>query len=246
MAMPPALEETAYINFLSSHDGIGLRPLEGLISNNDYKKLIQKLKSKKSLFTTRKKNNKNLIYEANITFFDALKENDKFDVDRFISAHAIVLSIEGIPAIYVNSLFGSKNYIDGVKMTNSNRTINRQKWNLNQIEKMINSESDQTLIFHSLKKLIEIRKKQKAFHPNATSFTLQLGEKLFGIWRQSRDRKQSIFCITNLSKKIETFQSLDLNLILDENWYDLITGDQIKKDLIQVNPYKTIWLSNSK
>ena len=55
MTMPPALEETAYINFLSSHDGIGLRPLEGLISSNDYKKLIQKLKSKKSLFTTRKK-----------------------------------------------------------------------------------------------------------------------------------------------------------------------------------------------
>ena len=91
--MPPALEETAYINFLSSHDGIGLRPLEGLISNNDYKKLIQKLKSK-NLYLPLEKNNKNLIYEANITFFDALKENDKFDVDRFISAHAIVLSIE--------------------------------------------------------------------------------------------------------------------------------------------------------
>ena len=244
MTMPPALEGTSYINFLSSHDGIGLRPLEGLVSDGDYKKLIQKLKLKKSLFTTRKKSNKNLIYEANITFFDALKENDKFDVDRFISAHAIVLSIEGIPAIYVNSLLGSKNYIDGVRMTNSNRTINRQKWNLNQIKEMMTSESEQTRIFHSLIKLIEIRKKQKAFHPNATSFTLQLGEKLFGIWRQSRDRQQSIFCITNFSKKIETFHSQDLNLILDENWHDLITGDQIKKDLIQVDPYKTIWISN--
>ena len=84
MSMPPALKDTSYINFLSSHDGIGLRPLEGLITDSNYKKLIQKLKSKKSLFTTRKKLNKNLIYEANITFFDALKENDKFDVDRFI------------------------------------------------------------------------------------------------------------------------------------------------------------------
>ena len=134
MTMPPALEETSYINFLSSHDGIGLRPLEGLISDSDYKNLIKKLKLKKSLFTTRKKDNKNLIYEANITFFDALKENDKYDVDRFISAHAIVLSIEGIPAIYVNSLLGSKNYFDGVRKTNANRTINRQKWNLNEIK----------------------------------------------------------------------------------------------------------------
>ena len=244
MTMPPALEETSYINFLSSHDGIGLRPLEGLISDSDYKNLIKKLKLKKSLFTTRKKDNKNLIYEANITFYDALKENDKYDVDRFISAHAIVLSIEGIPAIYVNSLLGSKNYFDGVRKTNANRTINRQKWNLNQIKKIMNSISDQTKIFHSIKKLIEIRKKQKAFHPNATSFTLQLGEKLFGIWRQSQDRQQSIFCITNFSKKNETFQSLDLNLILDEHWYDLITGDQIKNNLIKVKPYQTIWISN--
>ena len=210
----------------------------------NYNKNINNPELKKSLFTTRKKSNKNLIYEANITFFDALKENDKFDVDRFISAHAIVLSIEGIPAIYVNSLLGSKNYIDGVRITNSNRTINRQKWNLNQIKEMMTSESEQTRIFHSLIKLIEIRKKQKAFHPNATSFTLQLGEKLFGIWRQSSDRQQSIFCITNFSKKIETFQSQDLNLILDENWKDLITGDQIKNDLIRIDPYKTIWISN--
>ena len=210
----------------------------------NYNKNINNPELKKSLFTTRKKLNKNLIYEANITFFDALKESDKFDVDRFISAHAIVLSIEGIPAIYVNSLLGSKNYIDGVRMTNSNRTINRQKWNLNQIKEMMTSESEQTRIFHSLIKLIEIRKKQKAFHPNATSFTLQLGEKLFGIWRQSRDRHQSIFCITNFSKKIETFHSQDLNLIQDENWHDLITGNQIKNDLIQVEPYKTIWISN--
>jgi sucrose phosphorylase len=246
MSMPPALEGTSYINFLSSHDGIGLRPLEGLISDGDYKKLIQKLKLKKSLFTTRKQFNKNLIYEANITFFDALKENDKFDVDRFISAHALVLSIEGIPAIYVNSLFGSKNYFDGVRMTNSNRTINREKWNLNQIKEMITSESDQARIFYSLKKLIEIRKKQKAFHPNATSFTLQLGEKFFGIWRQSRDRKQSIFCITNFSKKSQTLQTLDLNLTIEEDWCDLISGENIQNDLIQVGPYDTLWISNLK
>ena len=246
MSMPPALKDTSYINFLSSHDGIGLRPLEGLISDNEYKKLIQKLKLKKSLFTTRKKQKKSLIYEANITFFDALKENDKFDVDRFISAHAIVLSIEGIPAIYVNSLFGSKNNYDGVRITNSNRTINRQKWNLNQIKEMITSESDQAKIFFSLKKLIDIRKKQKAFHPNATSFTLQLGEKLFGIWRQSMDRKQSIFCITNFNKKNETFQKQDLNLILDKSWSDLISGDQIQSDFIHLAPYKTVWISNLK
>ena len=105
-------------------------------------------------------------------------------MDRFISAHAIVLSIEGIPAIYVNSLLGSKNYIDGVRMTNSNRTINRQKWNLNQIKEMMTSESDQTRIFHSLTKLIEIRKtksfssKCNIFYSSTWRKLLEFGDKV--------------------------------------------------------------------
>ena len=30
-SMPPAQEKNSYLNFLSSHDGIGLRPLEGIL-----------------------------------------------------------------------------------------------------------------------------------------------------------------------------------------------------------------------
>lgn len=47
--------------------------------------------------------------------------------------------------------------------------------------------------FESMRKLLEIRRRQPAFHPNVMQFTLQLGDRVFGFWRQSLDQEQSIF-----------------------------------------------------
>ena len=91
-----------------------------------------------------------------------------------------------------------------------------------------------------------IRKKQPAFHPNAVQFTLHLGKNLYGIWRQSLDKKQSIFCISNLTDEYVKLSLLDLNLIGFDHWQDLITKievDDISGDM-ELKPYQTIWLTN--
>ena len=99
--------------FLATHDGIGLRPLEGILNKNDLNILIKTLRNFGSKFTYRKNNNKKVIYEANISLFDALSGTvngrDNYSYDRFYCAHAIMLSYEGLPAFYIHSLFGTKN-----------------------------------------------------------------------------------------------------------------------------------------
>ena len=35
MSMPPAQQGTTYFNFIASHDGIGLRPAEGLLKEEE-------------------------------------------------------------------------------------------------------------------------------------------------------------------------------------------------------------------
>jgi sucrose phosphorylase len=94
--------------------------------------------------------------------------------------------------------------------------------------------------------LIALRKKQPAFHPNATQFTLQLEESLFGVWRQSIDRSQSIFCISNLTKFRQRISLHDINLISTDKWYDIIKSKRIKNinDKIYLLPYQSIWISN--
>ena len=98
-----------------------------------------------------------------------------------------------------------------------------------------------------MKRLISIRTQQAAFHPNATQFTLHLGEQIFGFWRQSIDRKQSIFCLHNISAEPAALSLADLNLISTHQWSDLL--DEVVfhdlHELVVLKPYQCIWLSNS-
>ena len=106
--------------------------------------------------------------------------------------------------------------------------------------------SSHSNVLSELTKLIEVRTGQPAFHPNATQFTLHLGLQLFGFWRQSQNRKKSIFCISNVTNSPIDLPISELNLIITESWFDLISGNEISDltQTIQLSPYQTVWLSN--
>ena len=249
--MPPAQENNSYLNFLSTHDGIGMRPIEGILPEMEVKKYFRFFKKQGGLFSYRTNKGKKSVYEVNITLLEALKEcyngKDKYIFDRFVLAHTILFSMEGIPAIYIQNFLGSKNDNIKVKKTNSFRSINRKNWNYDSLTKIINNKSTiNNKILNSIKNLIVLRKKQVAFHPNATQFTLQLGDIFFGLWRQSIDRSQSIFCISNLTNKKQKISLLDINLISTNSWFDLLTKKRIKNigDELFFKPYQTYWITN--
>ena len=250
-SMPPAQEKNSYLNFLSSHDGIGLRPLEGILPEKEIKNFIKFFRKQGALFGLRKNRKKESVYEINITLLDAFKESylgsDSFGIKRFILAHIILFSMEGIPAVYIQNLVGSKNDYTKVKKTGSNRSINRKNWEFKLLEeKLKNKKSINYKIFNLLKEIISIRKKQPAFHPNATQFTLQLDDDFFGIWRQSIDRSQSIFCVSNLRNSLKKISLLNINLISTNEWFDIISNKKIKnlRGNIILKPYQTYWLTN--
>ena len=251
--MPPAQENNSYLNFLSTHDGIGMRPVEGILPENEIQKYFNFFKKQGGLFSYRTNAGKKSVYEVNITLLEAFKEcyngKDKFFLERFILAHTILFSMEGIPAIYIQNYLGSKNDNAKVKKTNSFRSINRRNWNFDSLVKIFKNKSNiNSKILHSLNRLMVLRKKQIAFHPNATQFTLQLGDIFFGIWRQSIDRSQSIFCISNLTNVKQKISLLDINLISTNNWFDILSNKKIKNigDELLFKPYQTFWITNKK
>ncbi|QUM84660.1 sugar phosphorylase [Moritella sp. 28] len=263
MSMPPAQNGTAYFNFIASHDGIGLRPTEGLLSDQEINQLVttmQEFGGKISwrTVTTDTKHTANSKseevrkpYELNITLYDALKGTtagkDEWGHRRFICAHTIMFALEGIPGIYIHSLLGTSNDYKKLEHTSHNRSINRHRWALDSLtEQLDDPESQHARSLHDINYLITLRTAQPAFHPNATQFTLQLGDQIFGFWRQSIDRSQSIFCISNISNTQLTLPLANVNLISSDFWYDLITGDTIKNisQILTLEPYQTLWLSN--
>ncbi len=106
--------------------------------------------------------------------------------------------------------------------------------------------TQQHIVFNRLTDLINIRRQQPAFHPNATQFTLQLGPQIFGFWRQSLDRQQSIFSISNISNQSQPLSLADINLIATDSWMNLINQELIPSinRTLQLQPYQTLWISN--
>ena len=255
MKMPPAQFGNAYLNFIASHDGIGMRPAEGVLSDQEINSMLRRLKKNGSEFSMRKlKATEDKVYEANISLFSALQNTDSdnsgfFALDRFIASHCIVLAIEGVPAFYFNSFFATKNDTNSYSKNGVKRDLNRHKWNYSDLVSRIDdNESLENKCFSILRELILIRKSQPAFHPNATQFTLNINKSVFAVWRQSRDRKQSIFAITNVTSLKFIFNTNMINLIDDEKWFDLLNPKTNFHDdeNIELNPYQTIWITNLK
>ena len=251
MGMPPAIFGTTYFNFIASHDGIGLRPIEEILTEEEIDMLAKNIEGSGGKVSYRTKENSQRPYELNIALFDALKlhvkdGDDGYQEARFISAHTIMLSLEGIPAFYIHSLIATQNDYEKVKHSGQNRGINRHQWQMQELEQILLGENHHSRMFYELLRLIGIRKHQRAFHPNATQFTLDLGDRVLALWRQSLDRTQSIFSIHNISNQKIAMQLSDLNLIETDNWVDLISETKLARshgELI-LSPYQSMWISN--
>lgn len=252
MAMPPAPLGCAYLNFSASHDGIGMRPAEGLLPEADIQLMLERAEAfggRISMRSTPDGGEK--PYELNITFYEFMKGtkngDDAFQFDRFICSQTIVLALEGIPAIYIHALLATENDHEGVRKSGVNRAINRHRWNYPALRERLDSEdSVHARSLTEINRRARIRRAQPAFHPNATQFTMQLGDGFFGFWRQSLHRDQSIFAVHNVTAEAATLPARSLNLIEGETWIDLLTGDAIEphNNMISFAPYQCRWITN--
>ncbi len=253
MHLRPAPRGCAYLNFTASHDGIGLRPAEGLLSLDEYESMLGMMQKFGGKISYRKKpDGSESPYEINISWFEAMKGTikgeDEWQIERFLCSQIIMLGLEGIPAFYIHSFLATANDLENVAKTGQNRAINRCKWDYEALEALLNhSQSNQSIVIEELSRLVKIRRHQPAFHPNATQYTLHpLNRALFAFWRQSIDRDQSIFCIHNLSSECPKLVLSELNLTDTEPWCDLISKKVIENiyATYTLKPYQCLWITN--
>ena len=251
MSMAPSQDGCAFLNFSASHDGIGLRPVEGLLPQEEVDKMIEAVQSFGGRLTMRAYQDRQVPYEMNTTLFCALKGTidgaDDLQVPRFIASQTIMMSLEGIPAFYVQSFLASENDEALAEKTGQNRSLNRKQWQAAEVDAgLADMSSPMARIFHELTRRLHIRKQQKAFHPDATQFTLHINPGLFGFWRQSLDRQQSLFVVTNITGDAKTLSLRDINLFANTQWVDLLRDEEVNpedEELI-LQPYQTVWISN--
>lgn len=251
-SMPPAPHGCAYLNFTASHDGIGMRPAEGLLPDEEIARMISTVQDSGGRASMRAlPNGGTSVYELNATFFSALSRTYRGDtanhIARFLCSQTIVMSIEGVPAFYIHAMLGTENDIEGVERRGMNRAINRHRWDYPELRKRIKDpETPQGQVLPALKERLKLRAKQPAFHPNATNFTLNVDDRVFCVWRQSINREQSIFALHNVSAETVDLPPRALNLIADEEWIDLLSGETLhpEEDGVTLAPYQCRWITN--
>ncbi len=258
-------DQTTYFNFMASHDGIGLRPLEGILSTDEVDSLARQVEAHGGLVSY--KNNSDgsqSPYELNIVYYDAI--NDPYadepqarQVDRFMTSQAILLSLAGVPGIYVHSLFGSRNWREGVAKTGQNRTINRRKFQRNELESsLLDADSVTHQVFRRYEQLIRARVGEPAFHPNAAMKVLDLGPALFAFVRTALDAGHSVLCLHNVSDRPQSIRvdlgdydafntEVSSNEVSNNEVMDLISAERFGFDgsrtlSLTMKPYQIRWL----
>jgi sucrose phosphorylase len=245
-------DRTTFFNFLASHDGIGINPARGILSDREIEVMIERVLRQGGLVSDKDDPGGTPVpYELNVNYFDALSdprasESLNTQVDRFMAAQAIMLSLVGVPGIYFHSLFGSRNWRAGVDQTGRNRTINRQKFDLADFERELADDfSLRSHVFRRYAQLLQARSASAAFHPHGSQRILDVGEAVFGLLRVSPDEDQSVLCLHNISNQPQRLQpDLEKGLpVSADRWIDLITQtDQALSGGLILKPYQTLWL----
>ncbi|MBU2644630.1 alpha-glucosidase C-terminal domain-containing protein [bacterium] len=233
-----------FFNFTASHDGIGVRPLEGILPPDEITFLADWVVNNGGRVSSRKNpDGSESPYELNITYLDALRDSrqdpDAFHIRRFLASQAIQCSLPGIPAVYIHSLLGSRNWQEGVALTNRARTINREKLNAPLVASELGDRTGfRAKVYHAYAEMLKTRRAQPAFHPNASLTVLHLGHSVFAFSRSCES--QTILSLTNLSADRVLVSIPDTRGM--GRLVDILTKKAFRSSEVILNPYQYLWL----
>lgn len=239
-----ASDHTTFFNFTASHDGIGVRPLEGILPGTVIDRLVEVVKQNRGAVSYKQDTDgAKSPYELNITYIDALAgaaDVDSYHTRRFLASQAIQFVLPGVPATYIHSLLGSRNWYAGVEQTGRARTINRKRLLIDRVlAQLTELDGFRASIFYPYLKLIDSRRRQPAFHPKASFDILDIDSKIFGIRRSCPE--QTLYALTNISGTTVPVSLPGFGAHLKLK--DLLTERIFESADIVMKPYQYAWLT---
>ena len=248
-ALQPPPAGCTFLNFTASHDGVGVRPLEGLLPDDERRTWVDSLRRQGvHVASKRDPDGSESPYELNVTYVDALTgdagEDESLHVARFLASQTTALALRGIPAVYLHSLTGTRDWHEGVAETGRPRTINRRSWDEAELEaRLADGGSFHARVFDELTRRIRIRADSPAFHPDSDQRILDLGPSLFAVLRGSGAHR--ILALNNVTGASLAVPDLAPELGTSAPLTDLLApaAPSIRPDAVELPPYGCAWLS---
>ncbi len=245
-------EDTTLFNFTASHDGVGLRALEGLMNEQRIKDLLINCEKRGGLVSHRRlSNGDDKPYELNISWWSAMEDSSRdakrFQYERFILSQLLVMALKGVPAFYLPALLASENDIKSFSMTGQRRDLNREKFKSENLSAVLNNpESNANKNLKYLRNAMDVRSELKQFHPRSGMKCLSKGRSDIVVIKRGKG-PDSVFAIHNMTENKINYQLNDNDLpkIIDNdfNTHDFLTSTKYNCKNISLDPFQVIWLS---
>ena len=248
-SLQPPPEGGTFFNFTASHDGVGVRPLEGIVPPERIDALIAAVHQRGGLVSTRRQGDRDVPYELNISYVDALRPDDPDDVTgharRFLASQAVMLALQGVPAPYFHSLVGTRNDRGAADASGQPRRINRHKYNVDRLQDQLSKHGSLAAEVHQgYRRLLQLRRAQPAFHPHAEQHVLRVENPAVACFvRRCGDPRQTILVAVNFGV---AEADVDLQAVDVDFRYDLIAGAPLKEGRrVQLAAGQAVWLSTA-
>ena len=211
-SLPALLAGSYFLNFLASHDGVGVGAAKGLIPDDDFAQTLEEAKKHGALVSMKSTPSGLIPYELNCSWADMVAPTAlgaaEVQARAFLASYAVAMALPGLPAVYFHSWTGSRAWKEGPELLGYNRAINREKPDIDSVEKEIAEKgSFRSLVMDGFQKLFAFRAEEEAFNPEAPCEILKTEEKgVFALVRETGE-KEGVFCAQNFSGRDVKFNT---------------------------------------
>jgi glucosylglycerate phosphorylase len=243
---------TTFLNFLDSHDGIGLPGARGILTESEIENLVRNVEAHQGFISNKKESDgSETAYELNITSYSAINkatesEAEDTQIRRYLAARSIAMALPGVPGVYLHALLGSRNDIEAVLRGEEKRNINRRNLDRDELFAALDqAQSPTARIADGIAAMLRVRRRHTAFHPAAPHRIVDMGRKIFAIERTARDGRERILCLCNVSGETLTVSAPEAG---GRPLLDLLHNRPVapagNRPSLVLDPYAVMWLTD--
>jgi sucrose phosphorylase len=236
--LPPPEKGWLFLNYLASHDGVGVVPAKGLVDAAAFAATIEEAGKRGALISYKDTPEGPVPYELNCNYLSMVAPPSLGSAETraraFLAAQAVLFSLSGLPAVYFHSWIGSEAWTEGPELLGYNRAINRERPPVDLVEKQLDGEGSlRSLVYRGINRLLGFRKAEEAFSPGAPQRVLDTDGAVFALLRgpvtpAGSSEQRWVLCVQNLGDRAGTAQVREAGLPLDR---------------IDLQPWETRWIA---
>jgi len=229
--------ECTFLNFLSSHDGVGVRPIEGILPQPRVDGLVELTRRGGGEVGVRSSGAGTVPYELNTTWFSLMETGHTPDqaVARHLASHAIMLAVRGIPAIYALSLVGARSDQASYVETGRARSLNRTRLTIEDLTReLADPQSISARVKDGLENMLRWRSASPAFHPDAPQAILDTPQGVLGIERGSSSIRARVYVNVSSVPIAVNWPGSD--------WVGFEVAPATGAATIMIGPWDSVWL----